>query len=103
MVKRQAPQTIAKLRLTRNELMLCVWCDWKGVLFIEFLQLGKTRDSDFYCLQLRRLKQKVEKRPSERVWFFITISAQLSVGGLTSPPDIAATGVYLHQHKMTYL
>ncbi|KAJ0171629.1 hypothetical protein K1T71_013179 [Dendrolimus kikuchii] len=60
----QASQTVAKPGLTRNKVMLCVWWDWKGIIHYELLSPGRTVDSELYCEQLMRLKQKVErKRP----------------------------------------
>ncbi|CAK1595888.1 unnamed protein product [Parnassius mnemosyne] len=42
--------------------MLCVWWDWKGIVYYELLPSGKTIDSDLYCQQLMRLKQEIEKK-----------------------------------------
>ncbi|KAJ0183521.1 hypothetical protein K1T71_001497 [Dendrolimus kikuchii] len=47
----QASQTVAKPGLTRNKVMLCVW----------------TIDSELYCEQLMRLKQKVERKRPELI------------------------------------
>ncbi|GBP65180.1 Mariner Mos1 transposase [Eumeta japonica] len=33
---------LAKPGLTRNKLMLCVWWDWKGIIYYEFLPTSKT-------------------------------------------------------------
>ncbi|GBP81556.1 Histone-lysine N-methyltransferase SETMAR [Eumeta japonica] len=45
---KQAPQTIAKPGFTRNELMLCVWWDWKGIIHYKLLPPGKTINWDLY-------------------------------------------------------
>ncbi|KAJ0172464.1 hypothetical protein K1T71_011603 [Dendrolimus kikuchii] len=55
----QASQTVAKPGLTRNKVMLCVWWDWEGIIHYELLPPGRTIDSELYCVQLKRLKQKV--------------------------------------------
>ena len=58
---------MAKLGLTRNKVILCVWWDWKGIVHYEFLPPRKTIDSGFYCQQLMRLKKAVEKNQPELV------------------------------------
>ncbi|XP_047503790.1 histone-lysine N-methyltransferase SETMAR-like [Pieris napi] len=45
----QASQTVAKPGITRNKVMLCVWCDWKGIIQYELLPPGRTIDSELYC------------------------------------------------------
>lgn len=35
--------------------MLCVWWDWKGIVYWEVLDYGQTVDSNYYCQQLDRL------------------------------------------------
>ncbi|CAK9834554.1 Histone-lysine N-methyltransferase SETMAR [Anthophora retusa] len=58
------PQTVAKPGLTARKVLLCVWWDWKGILYYELLQSGRTLNSDVYCKQLDRVKQAIgEKRP----------------------------------------
>ncbi|KAJ0182783.1 hypothetical protein K1T71_002152 [Dendrolimus kikuchii] len=63
----QASQTVAKPGLTRNKVMLCVWWDWKGIIYYELLPPGRTIDSELYCEQLMRLKQKVERKRPELI------------------------------------
>ncbi|KAJ0176797.1 hypothetical protein K1T71_007976 [Dendrolimus kikuchii] len=63
----QASQTVAKPGLTRNKVMLCVWWDWKGIIHYELLPPGRTIDSELYCEQLMRLKQKVERKRPELI------------------------------------
>ncbi|XP_046145712.1 histone-lysine N-methyltransferase SETMAR-like [Osmia bicornis bicornis] len=59
-----APQTVAKPGLTARKGLLCVWWDWRGILYYELLQPGQTLNSDVYCQQLDRLKQAiVQKQP----------------------------------------
>lgn len=44
--------------------MLCIWWDWKGVLYYELLPNNETIDSEKYCSQLDKLKTAIEqKRP----------------------------------------
>ncbi|KAJ0174850.1 hypothetical protein K1T71_009958 [Dendrolimus kikuchii] len=59
--------TVAKPGLTRNKVMLCVWWDWKGIIHYELLPLGRTIDSELYCEQLMRLKQKVQRKRPELI------------------------------------
>ncbi|KAJ0173665.1 hypothetical protein K1T71_010814 [Dendrolimus kikuchii] len=47
--------------------MLCVWWDWKGIIHYELLPPGRTIDSELYCEQLMRLKQKVERKRPELI------------------------------------
>lgn len=61
----EAPQPIAKPGLTPKKIMLCVWWDWKGIVHYELLPPGKTINSDFYCEQLDRLNQKIQKKRPE--------------------------------------
>ena len=44
--------------------MLCIWWDWKGVLYYELLLENQTINSNKYCSQLDQLKAALsEKRP----------------------------------------
>lgn len=61
----QAPQTVAKTKLTRNKVMLCVWWDWKGIIQHELLPPSKTIDLDLNCQQLIKLKQEIDKKRPE--------------------------------------
>ncbi|GBP20264.1 Histone-lysine N-methyltransferase SETMAR [Eumeta japonica] len=60
---KQAPQTIAKSRLTCNKLMIPVWWTWKSIIYHELLPPGETINSDLYCQQL---KQEIEKDSQNR-------------------------------------
>ncbi|KAJ0178580.1 hypothetical protein K1T71_005355 [Dendrolimus kikuchii] len=62
-----ASQTVAKPELTRNKVMLCVWCDWKDIIHYELLPPGRTIDSELYCEQLMRLQLKVERKRPELI------------------------------------
>ena len=48
--------------------MASVFWDSSGILFIDYLEKGKTINSDYYCALLDRLKQeKTRKRPFQ-IW-----------------------------------
>ncbi|GBP12940.1 hypothetical protein EVAR_79286_1 [Eumeta japonica] len=55
-MNKQAPQSISKLGLSRNKLMLCVWCDWRSIIHYEILPLRKSINLNLYCQQLKRLR-----------------------------------------------
>ncbi|GBP72836.1 Mariner Mos1 transposase [Eumeta japonica] len=90
---RQTPKIIAKPALTRNKLMLCMWWVWKGIIHYELLPPSETINSDFYCQQLMRLEQLVEKKRPElidqqkgmkfklKAWFTLSPSEQGSEEG----------------------
>ncbi|CAK9819611.1 Histone-lysine N-methyltransferase SETMAR [Anthophora plagiata] len=60
----EAPQTVAKPGLTARKVLLCIWWDWKGIIYYELLPYGQTLNSDIYCQQLDRLKRAIDqKRP----------------------------------------
>ncbi|GFS52761.1 mariner transposase [Trichonephila clavipes] len=44
--------------------LLCIWWNWKEVIYYELLSYGQTLNSDLYCQQLERLKLVIDqKRP----------------------------------------
>ena len=47
--------------------MLCIWCDWKGVLYYELLPENQTINSNEYCSQLDQLKAALDEKPPELV------------------------------------
>jgi len=59
--KDEAPQTIAKPRLTPRKAMLSVWWDCKGIVHHKVLEPGQTIDSVLYCQQLTRLNEAIKK------------------------------------------
>lgn len=62
--KGSEPTTTVKPRLTPFKIMLCIWWDWKGVVYYELLPRNETINSTKYCQQLDRLKAAIaEKRP----------------------------------------
>ncbi|GFY12992.1 histone-lysine N-methyltransferase SETMAR [Trichonephila clavipes] len=60
----KAAQTVAKPGLTVRKVLLCIWWDWKGLIYYELLLYGQTLNSDVYCQRLDRLKLAIDqKRP----------------------------------------
>ena len=47
--------------------MLCIWWDWKGVLYYELLLENQTINSNKYCSQLDQLKVALHKKRPELV------------------------------------
>ena len=47
--------------------MLCIWWDWKGVLYYELLPENQTINSNKYCSQLDQLKAALDKKHPELV------------------------------------
>ncbi|GFX70455.1 histone-lysine N-methyltransferase SETMAR [Trichonephila clavipes] len=45
----EAAQTVAKPGLTARKVLLCIWWDWKGIIFHELLPYCQTLNSDLYC------------------------------------------------------
>ena len=39
-----------------------VFCDSSGILFIDYLEKGKTINSDYYCALLNRLKEEITRK-----------------------------------------
>ena len=47
--------------------MLCIWWDWKGVLYYELLPENQTINSNKYCSLLDQLKAALYEKSSELV------------------------------------
>ena len=47
--------------------MLCIWWDWKGVLYYELLQENQTINSNKYCSQLDQLKAALDEKHPDLV------------------------------------
>jgi len=45
--------------------MLCVWWDWKGILYYELLPNNETINSEKYYSQLDELKTAIEQKHPE--------------------------------------
>ncbi|GFW33308.1 histone-lysine N-methyltransferase SETMAR [Trichonephila clavipes] len=60
----EAAQTEAKLGLMARKVLLCIWWDWKEIIYYELLLYGQTLNSDPYCQQLDYWKLLInQKRP----------------------------------------
>lgn len=58
------PPKKAKAILSANKVMASVFWDAKGIIMVDYLQRGKTINSDYYCELLRRLREALKiKRP----------------------------------------
>lgn len=58
------PLTVGKPGLHPKTILLCIWWDWKGVLYYDLLEQGETINSTKYCSQLDKLKDAITtKRP----------------------------------------
>ena len=56
-----------KAGLHPKKVMLCIWCDWKGVLYYELLPENETINSNKYCSQLDQLKAALDEKHPELV------------------------------------
>ena len=63
----EQPPTTPKAGLHPKKVMLCIWWDWKGVLYYELLPKNQRIHSNKYCSQLDQLKVAVDERHSELV------------------------------------
>ena len=52
--------------LHANKVMLCIWWDWKEVLYYELLSENRTINSK-YCSQLHQLKAALDEKRTELV------------------------------------
>ena len=60
----EPPPTTPKAGLHPKKVMLCIWWDWKGVLYYKLLPENKMINFNKYCSQLDQLKAALhEKRP----------------------------------------
>jgi histone-lysine N-methyltransferase SETMAR len=59
----ERPLSTPKAEL-HQKVMLCIWWDWKGILYYDLLPRNQTINSHVYCSQLDRLKAAIDhKRP----------------------------------------
>ena len=63
----EPPPTTPKAGLHPKKAMLCLWWDWKGVLYYELLPENETINSNKYCSQLDQLKAKLDEKHPELV------------------------------------
>ena len=62
--RNEPPPTKPKAGLHPKKVMVCIWWDWKGVLYYELLPENQMINSNKYCSQLDQLKAALdEKRP----------------------------------------
>jgi len=54
-----------------KKVMLTIFWDTRGVLYMEFLAKGSTVNSDRYCATLRSLKQRIRRIRLERNTFLL--------------------------------
>lgn len=65
--KDEAPLTTAKAGLHPKKVMLCIWWDYKGIIYYELLPENQTINSDKYCSQLDELKRAIDRKRPELV------------------------------------
>ena len=65
--RNEPPPTKPKAGLHPKKLMLCIWWDWKGVLYYELLPENQTIDSNKYCSWLDQLKAALDEKHPELV------------------------------------
>ncbi|GFT94901.1 histone-lysine N-methyltransferase SETMAR [Trichonephila clavipes] len=53
---------VVKQGLTARKVLLCIWWDWKGIIYYELLLYHQTQNSDLYCQQLDRLKLETDQK-----------------------------------------
>ncbi|GFU50836.1 histone-lysine N-methyltransferase SETMAR [Trichonephila clavipes] len=58
----EAAQTVAKPGLTARKILLCIWWEWKGIIYYELLPYGQTH-LDYQ--QLDRLKLVIDQKQPE--------------------------------------
>ncbi|GFU80285.1 mariner Mos1 transposase [Trichonephila clavipes] len=60
----EAAQTVAKPGLISRKVLLCIWWEWKGIIYYELLPYSQILNLDLYCQQLDLLKRAIDqKRP----------------------------------------
>ena len=63
----EPPSTTPKASLYPKKVMLCIWWDWKGVLYYELLPENQMNNSNKYCSQLDQLKAALDEKHPELV------------------------------------
>ncbi|XP_014479919.1 PREDICTED: histone-lysine N-methyltransferase SETMAR-like [Dinoponera quadriceps] len=115
--------TAPKAELHPQKAKLCIWWDWKGVIYYELLPKNVQLNSNKYCAQLDKLKEAIaEKRPElinrKGVLFhqdnakphicLITQKKILQLGWDVLPhpiysPDVAPSNYYLFRSLQNFL
>ena len=63
----ETPVPTPRPGLNPKKVLLCVWWDWKGIVYWEVLDYGQTVDSIIYCQQLDRLAEALKRNRPELV------------------------------------
>ena len=63
----EPPPTTPKAGLHAKKVMLCIWWDWKGVLYYELLLENQKINSNKYCSQLDEVKAALDRKCPESV------------------------------------
>ena len=63
----EPPPTTPKAGLHPKKVILCIWWDWKGVLYYELLSENQRINSNKYCSQLDQMKAALDKKHPELV------------------------------------
>ena len=63
----EPPPTTPKASLHPKMVMLCIWWDWKGVLYAELLPENQTISFNKYCSRLEQLKTALSETHPELV------------------------------------
>ena len=58
----ELPPTTPKASLHPKKVMLCVWWDWRGVLYYELLLGNQTINSNRYFSQLDQFKEALNEK-----------------------------------------
>ena len=79
----EPPPTTPTAGLHPMKVMLCIWCDWKGILYYELLLENQMINSNKYCSQLDQLKaalyRKRQKLANRKCIIFHQDNARLYV------------------------
>ena len=85
--RNEPPPTTPKAGLHLKKVMLCIWWNWKGVLYYELLPENQTINSNKYCSQLDQLKaalnEKCPKLVNRKRIIFHQDNARLHVSLMT--------------------
>ena len=65
--RNEPPPTTPKAGLHPKKVMLCIWWDWKEVLYYELLPEDQMINSNKYCSQLDQLKAALDEKHPELV------------------------------------
>ena len=65
--RNEPPPTTPKASLHPKKVMLCIWWDWKGVLYHELLPENQTINSNKYCFHPIRPTESSIRRKASRI------------------------------------